>query len=111
MDMAGRHVHEFNDGNFETEVVSSDLPVLVDFWASWCAPCRAIAPIVDELASDYAGKLKVGKVDVDNNHGVASTYRITSIPAVYLFKNGEVVEQLVGARPKAHFVQAIAKHL
>lgn len=109
--MAGKNVHEFNDGNFEAEVVKADVPVLVDFWATWCAPCRAIAPIVEELSNDYEGKLKVGKVDVDNNHDVAARFRITSIPSVYLFKNGEVVEQIVGARPKAHFVQVIAKHL
>lgn len=109
--MAGKNVHVFNDGNFDAEVVQSDVPVLVDFWASWCAPCRAIAPIVEELSEEFAGRLKVGKVDVDDNHDVASRYRITSIPSVYLFKGGEVVEQLVGARPKAHFVQLVSKHL
>lgn len=109
--MAGKNVHEFNDGNFDTEVVQADVPVLVDFWATWCAPCRHIAPIVEELADDYQGKMKVGKVDVDNNHEIATRYRITSIPSVYLFKGGEVVEQMVGARPKAYFVQTITKHL
>ena len=109
--MAGNNVHEFTDSNFQDEVLSSDVPVLVDFWATWCSPCRAIAPIIEELSNDYAGQLKVGKLDVDNNHGVASEYRITSIPAVYLFKNGEVVEQLIGARPKPQFVKALQKHL
>jgi len=109
--MAAANVHTFTDANFAAEVLSSELPVLVDFWAVWCGPCRAIGPIVDELAGDYAGKLKVGKVDTDSNQKVAMQLGISSIPAVFLFKNGQVVERIIGARPKAAFVKQIAPHL
>ena len=88
------------DQNFESEVLTSDVPVLVDFWAEWCGPCKMIAPSVEELANEYEGKAKIGKLDVDNNQGIASKYGIRSIPSLLIFKGGEVVEQIVGAVPK-----------
>jgi thioredoxin 1 len=88
------------DANFQDEVINSDVPVLVDFWAVWCGPCRAIAPTIEELASEYQGKALVGKLDVDNNPNIASKYGVRSIPTLLFFKNGEVVDQLVGVAPK-----------
>ncbi|MEX2403900.1 MAG: thioredoxin TrxA [Balneolales bacterium] len=88
------------DDSFDNEVLKSDQPVLVDFWAEWCGPCRMIGPIVEELAGEYEGKLKVGKVDVDSNPQISTKYNIRSIPALLIFKNGEVVDQIVGAVPK-----------
>jgi thioredoxin 1 len=90
------------DDNFQTEVLESSQPVLVDFWAAWCGPCRNIAPIIEELARDYDGKAKVGKLDVDNNQRVAMQYGIRAIPALLIFKNGKVVDQIIGAVPKPH---------
>ncbi len=94
------HPIEFTDTNFEQEVLKSDVPVLVDFWAVWCGPCKMIAPYVVEIASQYEGKAKVGKVDVDNNPQTAMTYGIRSIPTLLIFKGGKVVDQIVGAVPK-----------
>jgi len=91
---------EFTDDNFDTEVLKSNLPVLVDFWAEWCGPCKMIAPIVEEIAGDYAGKVKVGKVNVDFNNQVAMQYGIRGIPALLVFKGGAVANQIVGAVPK-----------
>ena len=91
----------FTDGNFETEVKQSETPVLVDFGAEWCGPCRALAPIVEELAQEFDGKLKVGTVDIDVSREVASTYGIMSVPTIIFFKGGEVVDKVVGLRPKA----------
>jgi thioredoxin 1 len=102
-------VQEITDKNFELEVVNSDLPVLIDFWAPWCGPCRAIAPVVDELAKEYAGKLKVVKMDVDENPLTPSRYGVRSIPNLLILKGGQVKDQIIGAVSKGHFVQAISK--
>ena len=102
---------EFNEQNFENEVKKSDVPVMIDFWVAWCGPCRMIAPFVEEASKTYDGKLKVGKIDVDNNQRIASEYAIMSIPAVLFFKNGEVVDQIVGAVPKKTLFDRIDKVL
>ena len=94
------NVKEFTSENFSTEVIESDTPVLVDFWAEWCGPCRVIAPVVDEIATEYSQKVKVGKLNVDNHNQVASQYGVRSIPALLIFKNGAVANQIVGAVPK-----------
>jgi len=94
------------DKNFEEEVLKSDQPVLVDFWAEWCHPCRIVGPIIEELATEYEGKIKVGKVNVDQNQ-VAGDYGIMSIPSVLLFKNGQVVKQMVGAQSKDSYKKEI----
>jgi thioredoxin 1 len=91
---------EFTDANFEQEVLKSDIPVLVDFWAVWCGPCKMIAPFVQEIADEYEGKVKVGKVDVDNNPQTSVNYGIRSIPTLLIFKGGKVVDQIIGAVPK-----------
>lgn len=96
---------------WQAEVLNSPVPVLVDFWAVWCGPCRLIAPIVEELGQQYAGKMKVFKVDVDHEQQLAMQYGIMSIPTLLLFKNGQVVEQIVGALPKGAIEQKLAKHL
>ena len=98
---------EFTDDNFDTEVLKSNLPVLVDFWAEWCGPCKMIAPIVEEIAGDYAGKVKVGKVNVDFNNQVAMQYGIRGIPALLVLKDGSVANQIVGAVPKNNITQIL----
>ena len=98
---------EFTDDNFDTEVLRSNLPVLVDFWAEWCGPCKMIAPIVEEISSDYAGKIKVGKVNVDFNNQVAMQYGIRGIPALLVFKGGSVANQIVGAVPKNNITEIL----
>lgn len=95
--------------NWDQEVLKSDVPVLVDFWAPWCGPCRMVAPVVSELARDYEGKLKVGKLNTDEEPDIAVRYGIMSIPTLMVFKNGEVVDQIVGAAPKEYFVQRLDK--
>jgi thioredoxin 1 len=100
---------ELNDGNFESEVLKSDLPVLIDFWAPWCGPCKMVGPIVEEIAKDYEGRLKVGKLNVDENSQTAGQYGIMSIPSLMFFKEGKVVDQIIGAVPKQQFVEKIDK--
>ena len=109
--MASANVKEFTDDNFESEVLKSDVPTLVDFWAVWCGPCRQIAPTVDALAEEYQGRLKVGKMDVDNHQIVPQQYGVRSIPTLLVFKGGKVVGQVVGAVPRAKLEAEIQKHL
>jgi len=102
---------EFTDSNFQTEVLSSDKLSVIDFWAEWCGPCRAIGPIVEELSKEYSGKVNVGKVNVDHNPQLSMNYGITSIPAILFVKGGKVVDKLVGAQPKLNFVKKIETHM
>lgn len=108
--MAG-NILEVTDQSFDKEVLQAQVPVLVDFWAEWCGPCKMLAPTVEALANEYAGKIKVAKVNVDENIATASRYRIQGIPTLLLFKNGEVREQLVGTQPKSVVEKALNKHL
>ncbi len=108
--MAG-NVLEVTDQNFDTEVLQAGMPVLVDFWAEWCGPCRMLAPTVEALAKEYAGKVKVAKVNVDQNIATASRYGIQGIPTLLLFKGGQVREQLVGTQPKSVVEKALTKHI
>lgn len=107
--MASDKVHEFTDKNFETEVLASNEPVLVDFWAEWCMPCRMLAPTIDQLADEFQGKLKVGKVDTDSNRDISVRYQINAIPTVLLFQGGEVKKKFVGLTKKDDFKKAIAE--
>ena len=109
--MASEKVLTFIDSNFDTDVLKSDIPVLVDFWATWCAPCKAIAPIIDAIAEEYEGQVKVGKVNVDDNPGTPGKYGVRGIPTVILFKGGVVVDQVVGAVPKTQLEALIKKAL
>jgi thioredoxin 1 len=102
---------EFNDANFQSDVLASDKLTVVDFWAEWCGPCRAIGPVIEELSKEYDGKVNVGKVNVDNNPQVSMNYGITSIPAILFIKGGQVVDKLVGAQPKGNFVKKIEAHI
>jgi thioredoxin 1 len=102
---------ELTDDNFQKEVLESSTPVLVDFWAVWCGPCRAIAPLVEEIARDYEGKLKVGKMDVDAHQDVPIRFGIRSIPTLMMFKNGKVVEQIIGGIPKQQLLSKVTPHL
>jgi thioredoxin 1 len=102
---------EFSDGTFKSDVLDSDKLTVVDFWAEWCGPCRAIGPIIEDLSKEYSGKVNVGKLNVDHNPEVSINYGITSIPAILFFKNGQVVDKLVGAQPKSNFVKKIEQHL
>lgn len=109
--MANQNVMTFEDRAFETEVLKSEVPVLVDFWAPWCAPCRAIAPAVEELAGKYAGKIKVGKLNVDDHPVTPQRYNIRGIPTLLVFKNGEVVDQVVGGVPKTRIEEMLKNAL
>ena len=102
---------EVTDSNFEQEVINSDIPVIVDFWAIWCGPCKMTEPIMEEFASEYDGKVKIAKLDVDNNPNMAVKYGIRSIPTVLIFKNGKIIEQIIGAYPKSYFQDKISKIL
>ena len=102
---------EITDANFEEVVLNSKLPVLVDFWAEWCGPCRAIGPVVEELSKEFEGRVNIGKVNVDHNPQLSMNYGITSIPAILFIKNGQVVDKLVGAQPKHNFIKRIESHL
>ena len=105
------NVHEISDASFENDVVKSETPVFVDFWAPWCGPCRAVAPIVEELASQYQGKLKVAKMNVDDSPEVAQKFMVTSIPTFILFKNGQAADRTMGAMPKGQFQRFIERNL
>ena len=109
--MAAENVQTFTDGNFETSVLQAGTPVLVDFWADWCGPCKRLAPTIEQLAGEYAGKLTIGKLNVDDNPNTAIKFQIRGIPAVLLFKNGQVVDQVVGLAPKEDFKKVIDRHL
>jgi len=109
--MASNDVVTLQDSTFESEVLKSDVPVLVDFWAVWCGPCKAIAPAIDEIAREYKGKVKVAKLDIDNHQEVPQKYGIRSIPTLLVFKGGKVVDTLVGAMPKSKLVESLKKHV
>jgi thioredoxin 1 len=109
--MSSDKVLALSDANFDREVLQSDIPVLVDFWATWCSPCKAIAPLIDAVADEYAGKVKVGKVNVDDNPATPGKYGVRGIPTLVLFKGGVVVDQIVGAIPKSQLDALIAKAL
>ncbi len=100
-----------NESNFDTEVLASNLPVMVDFWAVWCGPCKVLSPIVEEISKDYQGKLKVGKVNVDENNNLAMRYGVMSIPTLKFFKGGKMVGEIIGAAPKSSLEAEIKKHL
>jgi thioredoxin 1 len=105
--MASENVMEITDQNFENEVIKSSTPVLVDFWAEWCLPCRMLAPTIEKIAKDYAGKVKVGKVDTEVNRDIAIKYSISAIPTVILFKDGQVAQKFVGLRQERDFKEAL----
>ena len=107
----GKNVQEFNDLNFDQEVLKSETPVLVDFSATWCGPCKAIAPLVGQLADEFQGKVKVGTIDIDDSPGIAQRYGIRGVPTLYMFKGGEVVGKMVGAAPKQNIAQLMQRAL
>jgi thioredoxin 1 len=109
--MASENVIAFTDANFDREVLQSSTPVIVDFWATWCAPCKAIGPLIETIADEYAGRVKVGKVNVDENQATPSKYGVRGIPTIILFKDGTVLDQVVGAVPKSQLDALIAKAL
>ncbi|HOA72335.1 MAG TPA: thioredoxin [Phycisphaerae bacterium] len=109
--MAGPHTKEFTDANFEEEVLQASEPVLVDFWAEWCMPCKALGPIIDELATEYAGRVKVGKIDIDSNQSSSARFQISAVPTVILFKDGEVREKFVGLRSKSELAASLDQTL
>jgi thioredoxin 1 len=109
--MAGENTLNFTDAAFDQDVINSDTPVLVDFWAPWCGPCKAMGPTVDALATEYAGKVKIGKLNTDDNQQTAMRFGIRSIPTLLLFKGGKVVDQRVGAMPKPEVVKMLTPHI
>jgi thioredoxin 1 len=109
--MAADNVQTFTDNNFDASVLKAGTPVLVDFWAEWCGPCKRLGPTIDQLAAEYAGKVTVGKLNVDDNQATAMKFQIRGIPAVLLFKDGQIVESVIGLAPKEDFKKAIDKHL
>ena len=109
--MAGKNVHSVNELNFDSEVLKADVPVLVDFTATWCGPCRQIAPLIDQLADEFEGRVKVAKLDIDDSPGIAKRYGIRGVPTLYVFKSGEVVGQQVGAVPKRTIQQLMERAL
>ncbi len=109
--MANEAIKVFTNENFEADVLQAEVPVLVDFWAPWCGPCRMVSPLIDELAVDFAGRAKVGKVNVDDEGALAIRYGVVSIPTVILFKNGEIVEKVTGAYPKEQYEDMLNKAL
>ena len=109
--MAGTHTLTFTDSDFDAEVLQADQPVLVDFWAVWCGPCRQMAPVIDSLATKFAGRVKVGKVDVDHNPAAAQRFNVRGIPTMLLFKGGRPVEQIVGSVPESRLADTIEPHI
>ncbi len=109
--MAGQNTQTFTEAAFDADVLNAETPVLVDFWAEWCGPCRMLGPTIDAVADDFAGKAKVGKLNVDQEMGIAQRYNIRGIPALLLFKGGKVAGQLVGAVPKAEIEKLLNSHL
>ncbi len=109
--MAGQNTLTFTDATFDQDVINSDTPVLVDFWAEWCGPCRMMTPTIDALATDYEGRVKVGKLNVDENPGTAMRYQVRGIPMLLLFKGGKIVEQKVGAAPKTDVQKMLENHI
>jgi thioredoxin 1 len=109
--MSNDNITQVSDATFDGDILKSAVPVLVDFWAPWCGPCRSVAPIVEDLATQYAGKIKVAKINVDESTEVATRYQITSIPTFILFKNGQVADRALGALPRSEFVKLIDRHL
>ncbi|MDR2015046.1 MAG: thioredoxin [Azoarcus sp.] len=105
------HIHSVTDGDFETEVLNSPLPVLVDYWASWCAPCRALAPVLDDISADYDGRLKIAKIDIDKNQRIPANYGVRNIPTLMLFKDGGLVATKVGLLSKTQLTSFIDSHI